>query len=354
MNMPDRLLLPVLNLNVTTAWDVGRVRFHSAGAAGELVEAARAETSNMFPAWYEQFVTDRVTELDRWAVAEVTCPHISEAIPLVECSIAALRLVQHLEHPMVDMRAQTFGLPSEVRSARMDYVNLAGRPSIGWKHRGVLAGWTLNHQAFEAWQADPAYRFIDDALAVREGERTPYQRRALTAIELFSEAWLSWQPDVALLNNVMALEVLLGDERDGDKKFRIARRVSYFVCGWPGQRYVDGRRPACPYLTLPIDHRGSPGPELGKRIRDVNAGLIALDCSQFFDVLDLYQARNKIVHGGRIGMTSDIEGPATWFIASWLLRPLLAWYSRHPQSDLAELDAEIAAVPAKGDDAPSA
>jgi site-specific DNA recombinase len=25
--------------------------------------------------------------------------------------------------------------------------------------------------------------------------RTPYQRRALTAIELFSEAWLSWQPD---------------------------------------------------------------------------------------------------------------------------------------------------------------
>jgi hypothetical protein len=33
---------------------------------------------------------------------------------------------------------------------------------------------------------------------------------------------------------------------------------------------------------------------------------------------------------------------------------LLAWFSLHPQSDLAELDAEIAAVPAMGADAPSA
>jgi hypothetical protein len=33
MNITDRFLLPVVNLNVTTAWDVGTVQFHPAGSA---------------------------------------------------------------------------------------------------------------------------------------------------------------------------------------------------------------------------------------------------------------------------------------------------------------------------------
>ncbi len=72
-----------------------------------------------------------------------------------------------------------------------------------------------------------------------DGERTSLQRRALTAIGLLSQAWLSWQPDTAFLSAVMALEVLLGEPADKDKKFRIARRVSYFICGWLEDSYLQ-------------------------------------------------------------------------------------------------------------------
>jgi hypothetical protein len=40
--MSERILLPVVGLNFTRPWDVGRVRFHPAGAALELIEAACA------------------------------------------------------------------------------------------------------------------------------------------------------------------------------------------------------------------------------------------------------------------------------------------------------------------------
>ena len=36
----------------------------------------------------------------------------------------------------------------------------------------------------------------------------------------------------------------------------------------------------------------------------------------------------------------------TWFIAALLLGPVLAWFASHPDSNLSELDAEIAALPA--------
>jgi hypothetical protein len=78
------------------------------------------------------------------------------------------------------------------------------------------------------------------------------QRRALVAIDLLSDGWLSWQPDIALLTTVIALEVLLGEERDKDKKLRVAHRVSYFMCGGPvmtATRPGTGRRALCsPFL----------------------------------------------------------------------------------------------------------
>lgn len=69
-------------------------------------------------------------------------------------------------------------------------------------------------------------------------------------------------------------------------------------------------------------------------------------CTQFFDVLVFYDARNEIVHGRLLCLTDRQEGQATWFIASWLLRPVLTWFWEHPGSELTELDAEIASLPA--------
>jgi hypothetical protein len=348
-NPERRLILPVPNLAMTRVWEVGRVRFHPAGTVAKLVEDARLRTPGPGPAWYQELVTSKGGELDRWAVAEVTAAGIDEAVPMVSSALAILRIVQHTEHPMVDVRLQSFGLPGQVMSASIDYLDLTQGPAYGGRRLGAAGGWTLNDEAHDAWTGDPAYRFIDAALAEADADRTPLQRRAFIAIDLLRQAWLSWQPDVALLNSAMALEVLLGEPDDNAKKFRLARRVCYFVCGRPNDRYPDGRRPSCPYLALPIDGKGRPGPGLGKIIRGGRQGAYddGIYCSQFFDVLDLYDDRNNIVHHGQLGLTQSEEGQATWFIASWLLRPLLRWFSEHPKAALAELDAEIAALPAR-------
>lgn len=64
-------------------------------------------------------------------------------------------------------------------------------------------------------------------------------------------------------------------------------------------------------------------------------------CSQFFDVLDLYNVRNAIVHAGRLGISKDEEGQVTWYLAAWLLRPVLTWFAENPTAELTDLDAKI-------------
>ena len=170
------------------------------------------------------------------------------------------------------------------------------------------------------------------------------QGRALLAISLLSQGWLSYKPDVELLNSAMALEVLLGEEADQDKKFRIARRVSYFSCGWPGQHNPGTGRPACSLLSLPLSDRrsGAPGSELQRVLREMRAARTR-PCARFLEVCDIYDARNEIVHRGRL--PADSKRPDIWFIAALLLGPVLAWFASHPDCDLSELDADIAALP---------
>lgn len=46
-------------------------------------------------------------------------------------------------------------------------------------------------------------------------------------------------------------------------------------------------------------------------------------CSQFFDVLDLYDDWSAVTHGGELGLGEREEVRQTWFISAWLLRPAL-------------------------------
>ena len=69
-----------------------------------------------------------------------------------------------------------------------------------------------------------------------------------------------------------------------------------------------------------------------------------IPCTRFVQVRGIYSARNKIVHEGRL--PAGWAHPDTWFIAALLLGPVLAWFASHPDSNLSELDAEIAALPA--------
>jgi hypothetical protein len=342
----SRLLLPIVGLKLSGSWIVGSVTFHPASRAREMTSASGSAEPIALPAWVREETAATASEFDKWAVAEVTVPAIDEAISLVRRSVAVLRVVQHMENPRADIRRQAFGLPGQVGSARIDYISLSSGPATGWQRWGALAGWTFGDQSYQKWVTEPAYRFLDGALSCPDEERTDLQRRALIAVDVLNQAWSSWEPDVSLLNHAIALEVLLGEPRDREKKVRIARRVCYFDCRWP-DCYSTGENPPCPYMTLHIRGRGQPGPELDRIIRGGRQQAYDDDiyCSEFFDLIELYDARNAILHDGKLNLTVDVEGAATWFIASRLLLPVLTWFAQHPDSDLSELDNEIARLP---------
>jgi hypothetical protein len=339
-----RLIIPVPNLGVSQVWEVGRVRFHPAGSADALVMTAEAQMRvPASPVWHE-LIAEKVTAFGQAAVAELAADDLNEAMHQVASALAVLRVVQHMRRPLSWPGRQTFGLPGQVRSAGVDYFSLAEDLVMGGARVGALGGFTFSDDDHQAWVTDREYRYLDEALQQADAERTVLQRRVLVAIDLLSDAWLSWQPDIALLTTVIALEVLLGEERDRDKKFRVARRVSYFMCGWPGDnRYPAGNRPPCALLTLPLNSRGQPLQSLQGLIAAVNSGQ-ASPCTEFFRVLDLFDARNRIVHGGRIGLKEGEQSAATWFISRYLLPQVLRWFADHPDVELAELDADIAAL----------
>jgi hypothetical protein len=342
MTEPEsRLILPIPKLDLSQVWDVGPVRFHPAGTASELVSVSEKTEPR-----YQERLDEKAIEFDRSAVAEVEAADIDEAILLVTSSLAVLRAVQRIEHPMNDMRHQTFGLPGQVMAATIDYFSLTEPAGAGWRRPYSLAGWTFTDADHASWSTDPAYRFLHQALSQPDADRTPLQRRALVAIDLLNQAWLSWQPDVTLLNSAIALEALLGERDGGPKKFRLARRASYFVCGWPDDTlYTSGQRPGCPLMTLPLKSNGQPGAELQAVIDNVRAANArGLYCTWFFDVIRLYDDRNTVAHGGRLGLSDRQADQATWFIPSLLLRPVFTWFEEHPTADLTDLDSQIASL----------
>jgi hypothetical protein len=348
----NRLIVPVPSLDVAGIWQVGPVLFHPAGAARELIDAMPREHQGPGHPAFQTWLDDRVSAFSGSAAAEVcvTDAHnagaMAGALELVASALAIMRAVQHMQNPMNDMDHQAFGLPGDVPSAVLNYVVIGDVLTAGAARSGALAGWTFSDADHQAWMADPAFRFLDHALSCPEPDRTMLQGRALLAINLLGQGWLSYKPDVELLNSAMALEVLLGEAADHDKKFRIARRASYFSCGWPRQLYPGTGRPACPLLSLPLSDRrpGAPGPQLHRVLGDMRAGR-ASRCTTFFEVCHIYEARNEIVHSGRL--PADSNRPDTWFIAALLLGPVLAWFASHPDSDLSELDADIAALPTR-------
>jgi hypothetical protein len=388
--MSERILLPVVGLNFERPWDVGRVRFHPAGAAPGLIEAVRAGSQDAaaLEPEYVSHLLKASARLSNYVVAEVSVSRtesVAVAETLVGSALAALNLLQHMENkPLVDSGAvmallaqlmgnkpafesgthpalnpeqlmknmpwlvafQRFGLPGRAGTASYDFVNLsggrskpAGVPELGSRGVGAIMGvTTFGDDLYRTWTSDPVYRFIHEALELDEANRMRLQTRALLATELLSQAWWSDQPDVRLLNTAMGLEVLLAESSDNEKKTRVARRAAYLSCGSPntGHSCAGRQGSGCPFLTLPLGGQG-----LRQLVRDARAGVVP-GCSRFLEVLDIYEARNLIVHQGRYKPTIFEPRPDTRFIELALMRPALTWFSSHLAADLTELDNEIA------------
>jgi hypothetical protein len=96
--MSETILLPVIELNIARPWQVGRVLFHPAGAAGGMIEAARAGSEN-----------DALQPEEQWQVLQ-----------------ASTRLNRRMANKSWLVAFQGFGLPGRVNTASYDFINLRG------------------------------------------------------------------------------------------------------------------------------------------------------------------------------------------------------------------------------------
>lgn len=91
-------------------------------------------------------------------MAELVASDLDQAMPQVASALA----VQHMRNPMSDTGRQTFGLPGQVRSARVDYFSLGEELGMGGTRVGALSGVTFGEDDHQAWSTDREYRYLDE------------------------------------------------------------------------------------------------------------------------------------------------------------------------------------------------
>ena len=256
----NRLLLPVPGLDVDSIWQVGPVPFIRPRARGLIEAMSRdpaAPTSRPCGRALWPF-----SALCESAAAEVSVTDADDGEAMAggrtnRNALAIMRAVQYIRHPMNGMDHQAFGLPGDVPQRSWTYVVIGETLTVGAAKSGALAGLTLSDDDHQAWMADPVFRFLDHALSCPEPDRTMLQGRALLAISLLSQDWLSYKPDVGLLNSAMALEVLLGEE--ADKKRRLGLPGGPLLLLWMARPALSRYgRAACPLLSLPLQRAAPP------------------------------------------------------------------------------------------------
>jgi hypothetical protein len=340
---PDshRYLIPVRDLTLTQEWRVGSVRFLPAGAAGPLIAESRASSGRQFPEWYELHIDEGVAaRFDESTVAEVFCAEPEQAYDHITDALAVLRLLQHRQSPMVDTDWQTFGLPGQVTQWHVEFLNLTHGASDGFFRGGAQPGWTFSDVDYSAFQADSGLQFLSRALA--KDERTRLEQRAILATRLLSTSTLEQDPDQKLLATVMAVEVLLGDDDGGPQKFRLARRHAFLTCLVLTGDMCGRDRASCPYLAL--------DPSNDAQRREITALIerarsdARVRCTMYLDIIDLYNARNRAVHDGTVGVDLNTVRSALYPIYRWMVPEAFRWYAACADDDVEQLDDEIARV----------
>src|SRR5438128_1681377 len=102
MAEPKTFHLPVVNLSLPRACEVGRVTFRPASDLDALIEAT-IEANRKSPHAMRG-------ERERWATADVTAVTVETARERASDAVAVLRLYQRTRYPFVSLDHQTFGL----------------------------------------------------------------------------------------------------------------------------------------------------------------------------------------------------------------------------------------------------
>ncbi len=249
---PHRFLLPIPSLTVEDCWRIGNVSLLPAGSVAGLIATQRKSEGR--PSHPIDSIIDREhgARLNETTVAQVEATTPRVAYEMVSDALAIVRLFQHSRFLSVNTDWQTFGLPGQVRSWAVEYIDLDAGPGGGSFFDGAAAGWEFSVADRLAFDSDPGLRYLCQALSKSEESRTAFEHGAMIAARLFSASSLTYDADHKVLATVAALEVLLGEGGAAAQTYAVARRGAFLYCavGTSPPSMCGRDRNSCPYLAL--------------------------------------------------------------------------------------------------------
>lgn len=322
---PSKILIPVSTLTVPEVWRVGRVTFHPSTDARDLTADAPPFDSE------NDVIAGRVLEVldscGNGCVAEISnAADIHEALDALRKSLSALRLFQASRR---SWRETTFGIGTDAPREIIGYVSIWERSAPGATVEGHFTGYTFGDQALAEWRQSEAFQYLNDALVNASDEG---RRRAVRGALLFDRAALERNPDLRMLGFASALEAWIHGDEHGPKKYRLARHVAWFGCGAHNDNLCGRARPICPYLHLkPTEHSRL------RTLRELGNTYTPWRCSEWHRVVDWYDARSAVAHGGLDEVTKQEGDQPEFWISHHLTKPILLWLRDHPNDPVGDL-----------------
>jgi hypothetical protein len=334
----DKFLLPLEGLTLPAVWDVGVVRLHPADSARELIDDHR-RGSTAVSLVHNPAADFRSTMSS--AAAEVPADDIEQALDLVTTAVDVVRVYQqattHFETTM-------FGIPGEIQRSVVSYAQLGEGMGVGWRARGQALGWTFGQDEHMGFRASRGFTFAANAVGIESPNEA--QRRALLGIQLASQAILDHRPALRILSALMAAEAMLLERKKSPQALRLARRAVFFTCGSAEDDLCGRARPTCPALSTPVE--GSNIAQLND-LRQRGDTDYRWRCSEWHRVLDWYNLRSEIVHGGSIQVSESQARSITYWLLHEVIPLALSWFAEHQTDPLGQLDDAIANLPAPPD-----
>ena len=322
-------LVPIDGLTLTEPWQLGAVTLRDADGARALITAQHPLAG--------QAVRDFADGLTG-VVGHVSAETIDEATDLITTALDVLRVFQQAT---AVVQTTMFGLPGDVLQSRVDYLALEDEvKGAGWKHRGQHLGSTFDSQRHGDFR-DSGFAFA--AAAIGQEAPSEGELRALLGLELASRAILEHRPPLRLLSAVMAAEAMLLDRSKQPQALRLARRSVYLLCEGPEQSLCGRDRPTCLYLAHSPETNG--GREGLRELRARGNTDTRWRCSEWHQVMDWYDARSGVAHGGAEPVDEEEASRVVFWLANDLVPAMLTWLAEHPADPLANLESAIAALP---------
>jgi hypothetical protein len=264
-----------------------------------------------------------------------------EAFELATQAVDVLRVFQNVRYH--DGPLGQFCVAGDIGNRALRYASFDGSTAgSGGTLRGEPFGWTM--PSLEDWSN--ATTFLWAARAIGSARTTEAQRRAIVGIQLLSQAVAENRGTFKMVTLVTALEALLLEQQPYGQSLRLARHVAYFGCGNHSNDLCGRSRDTCPYLAL--DPGQSSSRRKLERLKQVSKQP-PLYCAEWHRVVDWYENRSDVIHGGDLSTTYKSARLALYWALRNIVEPILTWLATEPVDPVPELIGEISSLPAPPD-----